>query len=129
MKRWTLSLLGALVLAAPAMALETEPYSPERLAELQADDALVLVDVWAEWCPTCARQHEILEEFRQAHPEVDLHILSVDFDDDKHHVRELRAPRQSTLLLYRGEEQFWYSVAETRRDVIFENILQAAEFD
>jgi len=41
----------------------------------------------------------------------------------------LRAPRQSTLLLYKGETQFWYSVAETREDVIFEAINRADQFE
>jgi len=60
------------------------------------------------------------------HPDVDLNILVVDFDEDRQYVRALRAPRQSTLLLFRGEDQYWYSVAETREDVIFEAINRAA---
>jgi thioredoxin 1 len=112
-----------------ALALEAEPYSPDRFAELQADGALVLIDVFATWCPTCKRQQEILDKYVAEHPEVPLHVLQVDFDRDKDHVRTLRAPRQSTLLLFKGETQFWYSVAETREDVIFDAIDRAARFE
>jgi thioredoxin 1 len=119
----------ALLLSVSAWALESEPFSNERFAELQEQGELVLIDVFAPWCSTCARQHEVLEKYRAEHPDVDLHILSVDYDNDRQTVRQLRAPRQSTLLLYKGETQFWYSVAETREDVIFDAINRAADFE
>jgi thioredoxin 1 len=115
------------LLAAPySGALEKEPYSAERLSELQSEGALVLVDVFAEWCPTCALQQQVLEKYVALHPEVDLRVLVVDFDNDRTSVRALRAPRQSTLLLFKGEQQYWFSVAETREDVIFAAINRAA---
>jgi len=128
MKRYLLAFAALFFFATAAQALEKEPFSNERFEELKSEGALVLVDVWASWCPTCAKQQEILEDYAKAHPDVDLHVLVVDYDDDKQYVRQLRAPRQSTLLLYKGEEQFWYSVAETREDVIFREINRAAEF-
>lgn len=117
-----------LFLAAPGHALEAEQFSEQRFAALQADNALVLVDIFATWCPTCARQHEILADYQAEHPEVDLHILTVNYDDDRASVRRFRAPRQSTLLLFKGEQQHWFSVAETRPEVIFEEINRAAAF-
>jgi len=127
-KKWFYAFF-ALALSASAWGLDTEPFSNEKFAELQADGELVLIDIFATWCPTCARQHEVLKEYRARHPDVNLHILSVDYDKDRQYVRQLRAPRQSTLLLYKGETQFWYSVAETREDVIFEAINRAADFE
>lgn len=109
-----------------AVALEKEPYTPERFEALQAAGELVLIDVFADWCPTCARQQQVLAKYVAEHPDVDLKVLVVDFDQDRHYVRALRAPRQSTLLLFKGEEQYWYSVAETREDVIFDAINRAA---
>lgn len=104
-----------------------EAYSEARFAALQAENALILVDVYAPWCPTCARQQEILEAYRRERPESRLHWLKVDFDNDKAAVKAFRAPRQSTLLLYRGTGQIWFSVAETRRETIFETLDKAAE--
>ena len=127
MKQFSLLAFG-LLLSTSVLALEAEEFNQERFQELQAQDALILVDIFATWCPTCARQHEILEKFQQEHPEVDLHILTVDYDDDRETVRHFRAPRQSTLLLYKGEDQHWFSVAETREEVIFSEIKRAAEF-
>ena len=127
MKRLAILTFGVL-LSTSIFALEAEEFSQDRFKELQAEDALILVDVFATWCPTCAKQHEILEKFQHDHPEIDLHILTVDYDDDRETVRHFRAPRQSTLLLFKGDEQHWFSVAETREEVIYSEIKSAAEF-
>ncbi len=116
-----LVLLPALVTG--AFALEKEPFGKERFDALQAAGEVVLIDVFATWCPTCARQSQVLEAYRSENPDKPFHILVVDFDDDKDWVRHFRAPRQSTLLIYRAGEQSWFSVAETRPEVI------AAELD
>jgi len=119
-------LLAFVLAAGSASAQSHEPFTQARFDALQAQGALVLVDVYAEWCPTCAQQQRVLEAYREAHPDVPLHVLTVDFDDQKPVVRQLRAPRQSTLILFRGGERVWFSVAETRRDAISQALNEAA---
>lgn len=109
----------------PALALEKEPFTQERFDALQTEGEVVLIDVFATWCPTCKKQQEALTQFRAKNPDAEFHILVVDFDKDKDWVRHFRAPRQSTLLLYAGDKQHWYSVAETRYEVIAEEINKA----
>jgi thioredoxin 1 len=121
------ALLLALLASFPVLAQEKEPFSHERFLALQAQNAVVLIDVFADWCPTCAQQQRVLAAFQETHPDVPLHILTVDFDTRKDLVTQFKAPRQSTLILYRGEEQIWFSVAETRQAVIFEELLGALE--
>lgn len=112
--------------AAAQEAHSKAPFTPERFAELQQRNALVLLDVFATWCPTCAEQQKVLADYREQHPDVPLHTLTIDFDDQKEFVRKYGAPRQSTLILYRGEERIWFSVAETRAEVIFAELNKAA---
>lgn len=119
--------LAALLLGSPALAQEKETFTDERFDELQAAGAVILVDIWASWCPTCAQQQEVLAAFQAEHPDADFHILEVDFDERKDLVTRFEAPRQSTLILYRGEERLWFSVAETRRDRIFDQLLAAVD--
>jgi len=107
-------------------AQEKEPFSEGRFHALQAEDALILIDVYADWCPTCAAQQEVLDSFQKKHPDVALHILTVDFDDQKEWVKHFKAPRQGTFLLFRGEEQIWYAVAETREAEIFSKLISAS---
>lgn len=111
-----------------AQALEKEAYSQARFDALQAAGEVVLIDVYASWCPTCKKQQEALEGYRSANPEKKFTILVVDFDKNKDLVRHFRAPRQSTLLIYKGKEQFWFSVAETRPDVIAAELDKAINF-
>ncbi|PKM28946.1 MAG: thioredoxin [Gammaproteobacteria bacterium HGW-Gammaproteobacteria-11] len=105
-----------------AHALEKEPFTEERYNELRDSGEVFLVDVYATWCSTCATQQEILKAYKTANPDIPLTILEVDFDDDKEWVRHFRAPRQSTLVLYRGGEQMWFSVGETRSEVIVDQL-------
>ena len=119
----TLALSGPT--AAAAQKPDKEPFTEQRFEALQEQGAYVLLDVFADWCPTCAAQQKVLAAFQKAHPDAPLHILSIDFDDRKDLVRHFGAPRQSTLILFHGTERIWFSVAETRRDVIFEALAAA----
>jgi len=110
----------------PAAGDESEPFSEARFRALQQEDALVLVDVAADWCPTCAKQAEVVQRYREERPDVPLHVLRVDFDEQKEWVRYFEAPRQSTLILYRGDERVWFSVAETDATAITSAIDEAA---
>ncbi|TVP88283.1 MAG: thioredoxin [Pseudomonadaceae bacterium] len=107
-----------------AHALEKEAFNEERYNELRDGGEVFLIDVYATWCSTCKAQQEILKQFQAENPDAQLTILEVDFDDDKKWVRHFRAPRQSTLVLYRGEDQQWFSVGETRYDVIADQLTQ-----
>lgn len=132
MKKLTFTLFMPLILvlhvfAAGNAELEKEPFTEERFKELQEAGEVIMVDVFAEWCPTCAKQNEILQQFRQDNPGKTFYVLEVNFDKDKQWVRHFRAPRQSTLLLFNGEEQYWFSVAETDPDVIAEELNKAIE--
>jgi hypothetical protein len=122
------STLPAMLLTAFAALAHAagEPFSEQRFAALQQEGALVLVDVHASWCPTCGKQQEVITAYIAARPQAKLHHLIVDFDNDKQWVTHFKAPRQSTLLLFRGKEQVWFSVAETREAEIFAAIDKAA---
>jgi thioredoxin 1 len=103
----------------------SELFTEERFETLQGENALILVDVAASWCPTCAKQKQLIEDFRAAEPDVPLHVLRVDFDNQKQWVKHFKAPRQSTLILYKGTEKVWFAVAETRQHVLFKVIRDA----
>jgi thioredoxin 1 len=122
--KW-LALMLCFAGAAIAEPIE-EAFTKARFDALQAQDALILVDIYAPWCPTCARQQKILTAYQQERTDARLHWLKVDFDNDKTWVKAFRAPRQGTLLLYRGTKQAWFSVAETRREKIFAALNAAA---
>ncbi|MEK9139708.1 MAG: thioredoxin family protein [Nitrospirota bacterium] len=120
MKSLFFALLSIVITLSPVAqaAVEKEAFTEARYNELRKSGKVFLVDVYATWCPTCARQQDVLATYGKNNPQQNLSVLVVDFDNDKKWVRYFKAPRQSTLLLYSGEEQLWFSVGETRYDVI-----------
>jgi len=111
-----------------AQALEKEAYTQARFEALQAANETVLIDVYASWCSTCKKQQNALTAYRKANPDKKFTILEVDYDKNKDIVRLFKAPRQSTLLIYKGKDQLWYSVAEFRADVIAAELDKAISF-
>jgi thioredoxin 1 len=117
-------LLGLLLLASASHASPVfEAFTEARFNRLVEAGEPVLVDVHADWCPTCRRQEAVLTSFQQEHSACGLTILRVDFDAQKEWVKHFRAPRQSTLILFTKGEQSWFSVAETRTTAINEALL------
>jgi thiol-disulfide isomerase/thioredoxin len=124
-----LSIFALSLFFSNAYALDKEPFTQTRFDALQASGAVVLIDIYAPWCPTCKQQQKVFEQFRAANPNKKFTILEVDYDKDKDVVRQFRAPRQSTLLLYRGNKQHWFAVAETRFEVISAEINKAIDYN
>lgn len=101
-------------------------FTEQAWQELQAQGQIILVDISADWCPTCKVQEKILNAYFNENPDSKIKLLNVNFDTQKEWVTYFKAPRQSTLLIYKGSERKWFSVAETNKDKIF-NILKDAE--
>lgn len=116
-----------LLLSQLVSAAEKQPFDQTVFEQLQNDGKVVLVDVYAGWCPTCLKQQKILSNYLESHPSRELHILEVNFDDQKEALKSLKARRQSTLILYKGTERLWFSVAETSQDLITAEIEKAFE--
>jgi len=106
-------------------AMDSTLFTKAKFEELQLQDKVVLVDVHAKWCSTCKKQQKALKTYFEKNPDRELHVLKVDFDEQKDIVTLFRAPRQSTFVLFKGKEQLWFSVAETRYEVIEENLEKA----
>lgn len=123
MKKVLLGILVSLVTSFSAWSMEA--FTGEKFKAAQANNELVLVDVKASWCPTCAKQAKLLKAYKKSYPDSKLKVLVVDYDDQKEWVSRFKAPRQSTLILYKGETRVWFSVAETRKKVIFQELQKA----
>ncbi|MBU2886257.1 thioredoxin family protein [Gilvimarinus agarilyticus] len=113
--------------SAGVLAVDAEPFTKERFDSLQAEGTPILVDIYATWCPTCAKQRKLLEAYQTQNPDTDLVILEVDFDDQKQWVTHFKAPRQSTLVLFNNGEQVWFSVAETREEKLYAALNKVTE--
>lgn len=115
----TLSLLGSL---SSVYALTFEPFTEAKFNTLKKSNSAFLIDVRADWCPTCKKQHEILKDYQISNPNSGITVLEVDFDTQKQWVKYFKAPRQSTFALYKGKKQIWFAVAETKSEAIFKQL-------
>jgi len=108
-----------LSLSAHASGFEKTPFDKSTFDQLQEKGEIILIDIYATWCPTCKKQQQIITDYFEAYPDSKVNVLVVDFDKQKQWVKYFKAPRQSSLYLYKGKEQVWFSVAETRKQKIF----------
>jgi thioredoxin 1 len=110
-------LAGALVIAAPlvpAWASTAVPFSAEAFKAAQASGSPILVEIHADWCPTCKAQNPILDKLTSAEKFKDLKIFRVDFDAMKPVVKEFGAQMQSTLIVFKGAAEQGRSVGDTK---------------
>ncbi|HKN26919.1 MAG TPA: thioredoxin family protein [Roseiarcus sp.] len=108
---------GAL-LAAPAFAAETIPYTPQAFDAAQKDGKSILVEIHAPWCPTCKAQAPILADLEKDAKFRDLLVVHVDFDSQKDAVRRFGARMQSTLITFKDGKETGRSVGATDRESI-----------
>jgi thioredoxin 1 len=106
---------AALVLTlAPAWANRAVPFSAEAFKAAQEQGSPILVEIHADWCPTCKAQNPILEKLTADPKFKDLKIFRVDFDAMKPVVKEFGAQMQSTLIVFKGAREQGRSVGDTR---------------
>lgn len=102
-------------------------YSAATFAAAQAAGRTIVVDVHADWCPTCRAQQPILDELASEEVLQAAVFMKVDFDRQKDFLRAYRIPRQSTILVFNGEQEVARSIAETNRDRLRDMVLSAAD--
>ena len=125
-KNLALLLLLAVVASPPALADSPfETFTEARLAELQADGKPVLVEVYADWCSTCRRQSPILTELLEDDQFSGITGLKLDWDAQRSQAQDLGAPRQSTLILFVGNQRIGTSIAEIHPERLRDFLAQA----
>lgn len=107
--------VGATQLTAQASAANWSTYDEAEFMMAQKKGKTIVVDVYADWCPTCRAQAPILDELRTEKQSADVLFVKVNFDDEKAFLRANRIPRQSTVLVFKGTDEVARSIAETNR--------------
>jgi thioredoxin 1 len=99
---------------APAWANTVVPFSAEAFKAAQEQGSPILVEIHADWCPTCKAQKPILDKLTAEPKFKNLKIFRVDFDSMKPAVREFGAQMQSTLIVFKGANEQGRSVGDTK---------------
>ncbi|HKO71992.1 MAG TPA: thioredoxin family protein [Bradyrhizobium sp.] len=103
---------------APASANTAVPFSASAFKAAQMAGDPILVEIHADWCPTCKAQKPILDKLTADPKFKQLKIFRVDFDSMKPVVKQFGAQMQSTLIVFKGLAEQGLSVGDTRESSI-----------
>ncbi len=104
----------ALLLALPfAHAATQQPFDTKAFQAAQESGKPVLVEIHADWCPTCKAQLPILNKLANEAGFANITRFRVDFDAQKDAVKRFGTKMQSTLVLFKGKTEVARSVGET----------------
>ena len=110
--------LAALLIAAgpfaSALAGTAVAFSEEAFKAAQASNSPILVEIHADWCPTCKAQGPILDKLTADPKFKNLKIFCVDFDAMVPVVKQFGAQMQSTLIVFKGAAEQGRSVGDTK---------------
>lgn len=112
-RRFLFLLLIVCAAAQSAMASAERPYSDQAFKAAQDAGKPILVEIHADWCPTCKAQRPILDKLSSQPTYAPIERFRVDFDSQKNLVKRFKAKMQSTLVLYKGKAEVARSVGET----------------
>jgi thioredoxin 1 len=120
--RRTFVLLGASAVALAPFAVsaadDIRAFSPAEFSAAQKAGKPILVEIHADWCPTCKAQAPIIGALRKEPKFKDLTVFRVDFDGQKEAVKQFGARPQSTLIVFKGAAEAGRSVGDTNKDSI-----------
>jgi thioredoxin 1 len=108
-----LSAGAALFIGGSALPGEIRPFDQGAFDAAQRDAKPILIDISAPWCPVCRAQKPIIQALAGDPAYRGLTIMEVDFDNQKDIVRAFGARSQSTLIMFRGEQETGRSVGDT----------------
>lgn len=96
---------AGLGLVAAATLADERPYSADAFSQLTQAGQDVVVDVHADWCPTCRRQQPVLEGLIKTDKYKKYTILVVNFDTQTQALQQFHVAQQSTLIVFHGREE------------------------
>jgi thioredoxin 1 len=93
---------AVVAISAPAIAGPIQTYSATAFKAAQKAGKPILIDVHADWCPTCRRQAPTILEISKDPAFAKLVIFKIGFDKQVTEREALSAHKQSTLIVYKG---------------------------
>ncbi|GLQ97031.1 thioredoxin family protein [Dyella mobilis] len=113
LRKFSAAALFGLILATPLMAQPIQPFTTAALKAAQAEGKPILVDAYADWCPTCRKQAPTIEAISKDPAFDKLVILRLDYDNQGKEKKALGITTQSTLIAFDGGKETGRSVGIT----------------
>ncbi len=113
-----LSLAGLLTGSHMAHSAEFKKFTQTAFEQAKKSGNPVLVEVHADWCPTCKAQKPAIQDIGNADKFKNLIVLEADFDTQKDVLKTLNVQMQSTLIMYKGMSETGRSAGDSNKKSI-----------
>ena len=125
MKKILILFICTLTLNVNAMEKETT-FDKELFNRSQSEGKIIIVSSWIKYCSSCASQMKVLQKAKNDGELSDIKFDNIEyfsFDVTNKEISDLfDVQYQTTLLIFKGNEEVYRSIGETTADLIYEAI-------
>ena len=123
MKKLLISVFFLFSFSANAMEKETT-FKKELFDKAQSDGKIVVISSWIKYCSSCAGQMKILQNAKKKGELLDIKFDNIEyfsFDVTKKEISNFfDVQYQTTLIIFKGNQEVYRSIGETTEDLIYE---------
>ena len=123
MKKFFISIFFLFSLSANAMEKETT-FKKDLFDKAQSEGKIVVISSWIKYCTSCASQMKILQNAKNKGELLDIKFDNIEyfsFDVTKKEISNLfDVQYQTTLIIFKGNQEVYRSIGETTKDLIYE---------
>lgn len=112
----------SLLISQSAYAAEFKKFTQAAFEQAQKSGDTVLVEVHADWCPTCKAQKPAIKDIGTMEKFKNLTVLEADFDTQKDVLKPLKVQTQSTLIVFKGKSETGRSAGDSDKKSIIKLI-------
>ncbi|NCN28201.1 thioredoxin family protein [bacterium] len=115
--------LALALMAQNLWAVTAQDFTAESFTKDRDSGAAVVVDIYADWCPTCKKQATDLTKILKDKSFKNVKLYKLDYDQ-KDLVQEFSKlidrpiPRQSTIVVFKNKKLKEFSVAQTGEELV-----------
>ena len=123
MKKIFIIIFCILTLNNNAIGKETT-FTKELFDKAQSEGKVVIVSSWIKFCSSCASQMKVLKKAKNEGELSDIKFNNIEyfsFDVTNKEIADLfNVQYQTTLLIFKGNQEIYRSIGETTEDLIYE---------
>ena len=99
-------------------------FDKELFNKAQSEGKIVVVSSWMKYCSSCANQMKVLQKAKKEGELSDIKFDNIEyfsFDVTNSEIANfLDVKHQTTLLIFKGDQEVYRSIGETTKDLIYE---------
>mgnify|MGYP001115720364 CR=1 FL=1 len=94
-------------------------FTKELFDKAQSDGKVVVVSSWMKYCSSCASQMKVLDKAKNEFDNIEYFKFDV---KNKEIAKLFDVQYQTTLLIFKNNEEIYRSIGETSKDLIYQAI-------